>query len=945
MARALAAVATLLIVAAGPAAAAPPDYYRFLDRAATGAAAFTEAHPEWDGRGVVIAVLDTGVDPSVAGLEKTSTGAIKVIEARDFTGEGDVDLEVVRDAVEGDVHVLRTKDGVVRGHDRLKVRPADAEELRLGFFREAALKNSSVTDLDRDGHSDGAFAVLAFRRAGDRAPVCVIDTDGDGDLSDEVARRSFRDEPRWLSFGNPDPKKNQTPVAIAVTVLLDEDRVSFHFDDGGHGTHVAGIAAGFGIGGRACFDGIAPGAQVISLKIGHGALAGGATVAGSMRSAIDYASRWAREHGVPVVMNLSYGIGSEIEGQAAIDQVLDDALAENRLLLASVSAGNDGPGLSTVGTPAAARLAWTAGAMLLPANAEALWGGKVGREQVFGFSSRGGELDKPDGLTPGVAWSTVPPFLGRSVMAGTSMASPQAAGVHALLVSAALAEGVPWTSGKVLRALRTSARPLPKYTSLDQGAGVVRVGAAWEALRRQRRHAAGQLVAGWRVETPVPGAPGTDGTGSYWRVGAYLPDRDERVPVTVSPVFFGDVDDAAKNAVFDDFDLDTDVGWLDVDRGSFGIRGDGRETLRLSLDARKLATKPGLHVGHLKAEVAGVEAFSVPVSLVVPHRFVGERSRVFSGTLAPGEIHRTFVEVPPGATAMVVNLDTPGGRFGDTWLSPYDPDGRPVAEWEHHASSRDESTATMVLSGEALAPGVWELVTYGSFRNTDLSYWRMRVTFRALELPAEPTYSVGDDGRPTTKMTVTSRFDERFRGRVEAVIDAAERVREIKATSFEVREPITVAAGTDRVTLRLTLDKATYNRFTDVAVDLLDASGRAIAQGGFGTRFCTLEAAVSSGRYTLRVTGAAARKSDDAPWSFELREVHRRGLPLTLDASGPSGSQVILYPSVPTDITLEAPRPFEELPDGFHHVLKLAFRTTGGDRWVELTLPYERAEK
>src|SRR5690606_9877104 len=111
--------------------------------------------------------------------------------------------------------------------------------------------------------------------------------------------------------------------------------VELHFDDGGHGTHVAGISAGHGIQGREGFDGIAPGATVISLKIGHNALSGGATTAGSMKRAIEYASKYARDHQVPVVMNISYGIGSEIEGQSDIDRALDEALAGNRLLAAS----------------------------------------------------------------------------------------------------------------------------------------------------------------------------------------------------------------------------------------------------------------------------------------------------------------------------------------------------------------------------------------------------------------------------------------------------------------------------------------------------------------------------------------------------------------------------------------------------------------------------------
>ena len=54
----------------------------------TGVDQFRLLHPTYDGRGVLIAILDTGVDPGVDGLITTSTGAPKIVELRDFSGEG-----------------------------------------------------------------------------------------------------------------------------------------------------------------------------------------------------------------------------------------------------------------------------------------------------------------------------------------------------------------------------------------------------------------------------------------------------------------------------------------------------------------------------------------------------------------------------------------------------------------------------------------------------------------------------------------------------------------------------------------------------------------------------------------------------------------------------------------------------------------------------------------
>ena len=255
-------------------------------------------------------------------------------------------------------------------------------------------------------------------------------------------------------------------------------------DGNGHGTHCAGIAAGSGQASGMRYRGVAPEALLYAAKVLD-------AEGGGMMSDVMAGIEWAVEQGVQVI-NLSLGSPGPCDGDDALCEICDAAVAQG--VVVCTAAGNEGPERYTIGSPGCAREVITIGACTL-------------QDQVASFSSRGPTADgrqKPDLVFPGVdivgaraqgtaMGSVVSEYY--TAASGTSMATPHAAGVCALLLQA-----LPELTPQEIKArLMSTARDLGQK-AYDQGRGLAD---AWRA-----RHTEAQPEP-----TPPPGPGPSTGVG------------------------------------------------------------------------------------------------------------------------------------------------------------------------------------------------------------------------------------------------------------------------------------------------------------------------------------------------------------------------------------------------------------------------------------------------
>ncbi len=816
-----------------PPVLAPEAAFRrgWMPLAPTGVTSFATQHPTYDGRGVLIAILDSGIDPTIPGLGLTSAGDRKVLDLRDFSGEGRVPL--TRLSPVGDTVVIAGRR--LGGFSHVRSMDVDGPWYG-GSIAELPLGDPEAADLNADGDVSDTLLVVVTRASD--GWVLFADTNGDGSLSDDravhdylVARETFG----WA------PTDAAPYVNLAVNLAEQDGQptLDLFFDTSAHGSHVAGIAAGHDLYGVKGFDGVAPGAQLIGLKIADDAQ-GGISRTGSMIRAMDYAIRFAESRRMPLVINMSFGVGNEVEGQARIDHMIDSSLAAHPGVVFTISAGNDGPGLSTLGFPGSATRIISVGALFPGVFLSADGSEPAPANTIADFSARGGEIAGPDLITPGVAYSTVPLWdRGGEREGGTSMASPHAAGLAARLYSAAGQEGKSPSAWTIRQALMVTARPLDGATFVDEGTGVPDLPSAWAWLRA-------------RLDIPVVAVTSAGGTSAAFIDGG----RAGGIPATQRFVLRRA---SGKGTLALRFR--SSVPWLEAPAGA--TLGADSVVVDARLRAASLA-RPGVYVGVItgwsRDTVAG-PLVRLVTTVVVPYR----NSDVDLKQLRIGT--GQWVRVPfavDSAQPFTVHVSSDAASPPLAYL--HEPAGMPYRDNNSRpAGDGDRAAAYDVLGRDALR-GNYELVVQAS------QFEAASVNVSILQSPVRLGLSAGTSG---FEASVTNLTRDGVRADVGAAVVGAGRVEEVRAAGSARRDlPLEVPAWARGVQVDVQMPRGEWARYTDFGLSLFDSAGRQLAKAPLNYSFGRLEHELEAGhgpqRLTLSLFPGFALPEDVAPWTLSV---------------------------------------------------------------------------
>jgi hypothetical protein len=362
--------------------------------------------------------------------------------------------------------------------------------------------------------------------------------------------------------------------------------------------------------------------------------------------------------------------------------------------------------------------------------------------------------------------------VGYALFNGTSMASPQAAGGAALLVSAAKQFGAQHLPEQLRQAIRSTTRFLTgRYQAYEQGNGLMNVGAAWDLLKVNLKTET--IASSVPVNTILSGfllTPGF-GPGIHDREGVSTGDSYVRTYTFTRTGGTGGPRGGLTTY---------NVNWVGNDgtfssAGTLALPKNGSATLNVNVNP----TTPGAHSAILNLDDPtnpGIEYQTMNVVVAADEFTAGNNYAVTkTGNLGPGQFQTHFFYIPPGTPAFRVDMVGGGGAgLGAIRFLRWHPWGLAIdsnAVSNCYNPSIAGCTTGSALSRTTTNPqaGVWE-VTVDARRNSDAVSAPYQITASILGATVSPNPDVipaATQGVPVARSYDITNIFGAFTGRAQ----------------------------------------------------------------------------------------------------------------------------------------------------------------------------------
>ena len=840
---------------------------------------FFDKYPEYNGKGVTIFVMDTGIEPTLAGLDKNPDGSTKVVDVYDASQIGDhpVTKALTRE-VENELYLTDMVGIYLKDFSQYSVNPDD---FYIGIFKEDDFKNSSPKDINDNGTTDDEWGFVIFMD-GDGVWNFVMDMDRDQSLRNEDILNDYHINYDLITFKRAHPVFRHDWFSMAINIYADRKIVSFHYEDGGHGTHVAGIAAGYQINGDLDANGLAPGASLVSIKIGAGSMPGSATTTGAKKRGLKFIEDYMRRHPGQAVINMSFGIESSNEGFSEVEKLANKFCVNNPNVMFCTSAGNNGPGISTIGAPAGAQFVIASGALMDPVTGRDKYGYVSDKPRLIHFSSRGGDTAKPDVVSPGAMFSSVTEWDQGNFKWGTSMSSPYTAGVVASVISGIQLEypDNEISSAFLTTGLMKTSSKLYGYSKIEQGAGVINMMELFRWLKKNIKDPMPPMYQ-LATETFNPGRPDIKSNSVYWRISDVeaIPEKNE---ITLIPKFSESTPKFLVDDFFLKYKIKSDAGWVVPAQKNISVHRDNKTNMNVRIDPSKIPEN-SMKTAMITLEPDGpyqkIEQIFY-VSAINPIKFNRMNNHTYKQeniAVKPGEANHNYISIPFGTTGMHVEISSVENKYSFVRTYLFNENGIESRRFDNINSVNGINHVEATIT-RGLQAGVWELVTYGDLGGERESFYNLEISF----------YGVGYDD-DEKKLSFTKNTKPTISGTIFPILDSYQNV-EIRGSIdgygkdhiLEMGKSDTVSisfykTSQDRsVQFNFEIPAERYSYFTDLATMIQDDSGKSVKSRGMGFSKdqIILSENTPEGHYELMLIYAYTDQDNTTEFEIPVEELH-----------------------------------------------------------------------